>query len=237
MSADKKPYSFALKTVSESNDNNNTELNPCIVVFPYNFPELTMLNNSNQTKWTIGQNKNKKLYADKSIICETPKIIYESRSKGGINKCEYILGVLNKKRSNEISLYDIDALFPMNQKLRKIEEHFNSVNINDNNADKTTGSNKLELMTNFGTAKAQKMANNMKTNLVGENNISSVKAAKKILKDNAMSMDTKTVEEEKRKNEISIMSEILPKFDLETNDVTKIFDIEYSNIYILIYSY
>ena len=90
--------------------------------------------------------------------------------------------------------------------------------------DKNIGATKLELMSNFGTAKAQKMAINMKTNIVGEENIASANAAKQILKEFAENREQISMQEEAKKNQLETMKDILPAFDLKTNDVKKIFD-------------
>ena len=38
------------------------------------------------------------------------------------NRNQYVLGVLNKKTKRELDLYDIESIFNMNQKIRKIEQ-------------------------------------------------------------------------------------------------------------------
>ena len=40
-----------------------------------------------------------------------------------MNKNQYVLGVINKKRNREINLYDIDIIFNMNKKIRKVEQN------------------------------------------------------------------------------------------------------------------
>ena len=59
---------------------------------------------------------------DKSILGINSRIIYESRNKSTLNRNQYVLGVINKKRNRKIDLYDIDAIFNINQKIRKIEQ-------------------------------------------------------------------------------------------------------------------
>lgn len=209
-----------MKISYENKPLTNEETNPSLVVFPLNYPNISILNNEKETQWLYGQNKEKKLKNDKSLICSTPKIIYEGRNKANSNRSEYVLGIINKKTKRTIALYDIDSLFPMNQKIRKVEE--NPVNMDMQ--DKTVGATKLELMASFGTAKAQKMALNMKTNIVGEDNIASVNAAKKILKQTAEDQTTLSLEDEAKRNQLNTMRDILPAFDLNAKEVSKIFN-------------
>ena len=146
----------------------NEKLNPCLAVFPYNYPNIEMINEPSETKWEIGQNKDKKYKLDKSILGINSRVIYEGRNKPLSNKSDYIIGIINKKHPREINLYDIDSIFCINQKIRRIEEN-NTLKLEDENK----ASDKLDLMYNFGTAKAQKIALNMKQNIIEENNIAS----------------------------------------------------------------
>lgn len=210
-------------TLNESNEKNN----PFLVLFPYNFPKVLTINNSDEVQWQLGENKEKKLKNDKSLIGLSSRIQYESRSKLNLNKSDYVLGFISKKTQRTISIYDIDGIFPMHQKILKIDEDKSKrIEIID---DKHTYANdKQELMEQFGTSKAKKLALNMKTNVVDESNISSVHNAKYILQQKAMDNDTLSNSEEIKKNQLFYMNEILPTFDMETNDVRKIFDYESS---------
>ena len=92
-------------------------LNPFLAVFPFNYPNISMLNNETETKWDIGQNKDKKLKSDKSILGINSKLIFEARTKSNENnKSDYVLGIikLNKKRERIINFYDIDSIFCFN---------------------------------------------------------------------------------------------------------------------------
>ena len=99
-------------------------LNPCLAVFPLNYPNISIINNKTETEWKLGQNRDRKLNTDKSILGINSRIIYESRNKPTMNRNQYILGVINKKRNREIDLYDIDAIFNINQKIRKVENNY-----------------------------------------------------------------------------------------------------------------
>ena len=208
-----------LKITYHQSENPNEILNPSLAVFPYNYPNIEMLNEPSETQWQIGQNKDKKYKNDKSLLGINSRIIYESRSKPTNNKSEYILGIINKKHPREINLYDIDSIFCLNQKIRKIEEN-NSLNFDN----ELKASDKLDLMYNFGTAKAQKMALNMKQNIIEENNIASANITKQILKENAQQNNFYFSNEEMKLKQKSIMEDVLPSFNpIETN-IKNVFD-------------
>ena len=98
-------------------------INPCLAVFPLNYPSLEVINTPSETQWKLGQNRDRKLSSDKSILGINSRIIYESRNKPLQNRNQYVLGILNKKTKRELDLYDIEAIFNMNQKIRKIEQN------------------------------------------------------------------------------------------------------------------
>ena len=197
----------------------NEKLNPCLAVFPYNYPNIEMINEPSETKWEIGQNKDKKYKLDKSILGINSRVIYEGRNKPLSNKSEYIIGIINKKHPREINLYDIDSIFCINQKIRRIEEN-NTLKLEDENK----ASDKLDLMYNFGTAKAQKIALNMKQNIIEENNIASANITKQILKENAEQNNFYFSNEEMKLKQKSIMEDVLPSFNpIETN-IKQVFD-------------
>ena len=64
-----------MKISYENKPLTNEETNPSLVVFPLNYPNISILNNEKETQWLYGQNKEKKLKNDKSLICSTTKII------------------------------------------------------------------------------------------------------------------------------------------------------------------
>ena len=152
---DSKPYNIKYSS------SNAQETTPGLVVFPLNYPQISSLTSS-ETEWLYTQNKEKKLKNDKFLSCTTPKIIFESKNKSQTNRSDYVIGIINKKTKRDITFYDIDSVFPMAQKVRKIVEENKGLEVEDKNI----GATKLELMSNFGTAKAQKMAINMRTNIV-----------------------------------------------------------------------
>ena len=168
----------------ESND----ILNPCLGVFPLNYPNISMINDPNETEWKLGQNRDRKLITDKSILGINSKIIYESRNKPTMNRNEYVLGVINKKRPREIDIYDIDAIFNINQKIRKIEQNQFVSSLRKQNIDEfedNKGADKNEMMAQLGTAKAKRQAISIKENIIKESNISSLNIIKEVLKQKA----------------------------------------------------
>jgi hypothetical protein len=229
----------------EYNLNQNEEtLNPSLVVFPMNFPNLNMMNNEEQTTWAILQNRDKKRKEEKMLLGESNKIIYDSKTKINKNQSDYVIGVFSKKK-RELKFVDIDSIFVMNHKIRKIEEHtmkmeelerqklVEEINSGNKIEDKPNYiDNKLQLIKDFGTNKAKKAASGMKAHMVNENNISSVNAVRKLLEDNAekQNKDVQLNEEQQQMNKISTWKEILPEFDLESKEKQDIFNLGSSNI-------
>ena len=202
-------------------------LNPCLAVFPLNHPNISIINNPEETEWKLGQNRDRKLTTDKSILGINSRIIYESRNKPTMNRNQYILGVVNKKRKREIDLYDVDAIFNINQKIRKIEQNQFVSSLQKENIDEeedNKGADKNEMMAQLGTAKAKRQAISIKENIVKESNISSINIIKEVLKQKAEEEDNKKNKEQQIQNQLSLFKEILPKFDLYAKDVGNIFE-------------
>lgn len=201
-------------------------LNPCLAVFPLNYPSIEIINTPSITQWKLGQNRDRKLSTDKSILGINSRIIYESRNKPMQNRNQYILGVLNKKTKRELDLYDIESIFNMNQKIRKIEQNkFIKENLNNlNDQEDNLGINKNDMMAQLGTAKAKRQAISSQENIVHEDNISSIDIIKKVLKKKVEEDDMNKNKEEQIKNQLALFKEILPNFDLETKDVSQIFE-------------
>ena len=157
---------------------------------------------------------------------------------------DYVIGIFSRKK-RELKFVDIDSIFPMNHKIRRIEEYTQKMEelerqklveeINAGKAEEKANNymdNKLQLIKDFGTAKAKKVASGMKAHMVNENNISSVNAVKKLLEDNAVKQnaDVQLNEEQQQMNKISTWKEILPEFDLEAADKKAIFALDSSKM-------
>lgn len=202
-------------------------LNPCLGVFPLNYPNIIMINDPVETDWKLGQNRDRKLINDKSILGINSRVVFESRNKPTMNRNQYILGVINKKRKREIDLYNIDAIFNINQKIRKIEQNKFVSSLQKQNVDEeedNIGADKNEMMAQLGTAKAKRQAISIKENIVKESNISSINIIKEVLKKKAEEEDSKKNNEEQIQNQLSLFQDILPKFDLTTKNVGNIFE-------------
>ena len=209
---------YPIKESSES-------LNPCLAVFPLNYPSLEVINSPTETQWKLGQNRDRKLSSDKSILGINSRIIYESRNKPLLNRNQYVLGVLNKKTKRDLDLYEIEAIFNMNQKIRKIEKNkFIKESLDLSEQEDNIGVNKNDMMAQLGTAKAKRQAISSQENIVQENNISSINIIKKVLKLNAEENDKNINKEELVQNQLALFKEILPTFDLDTKDVSQIFE-------------
>ena len=200
-------------------------LNPCLAVFPLNYPSLEVINSPTETQWKLGQNRDRKLSSDKSILGINSRIIYESRNKPMQNRNQYILGVLNKKTKRDLDLYEIESIFNMNQKIRKIEQNkYIKESLDLSEQEDNIGVNKNDMMAQLGTAKAKRQAISSQENIVQENNISSINIIKKVLKKNVEENDKNKNKEELVQNQLSLFKEILPSFDLDTKDVSQIFE-------------
>ena len=209
---------YPIKESSES-------LNPCLAVFPLNYPSLEVINSPTETQWKLGQNRDRKLSSDKSILGINSRIIYESRNKPMLNRNQYVLGVLNKKTKRDLDLYEIEAIFNMNQKIRKIEKNkFIKESLDLSEQEDNIGVNKNDMMAQLGTAKAKRQAISSQENIVQENNISSINIIKKVLKLKAEENDKNINKEELVQNQLALFKEILPTFDLDTKDVSQIFE-------------
>ena len=209
---------YPIKESSES-------LNPCLAVFPLNYPSLEVINSPTETQWKLGQNRDRKLSSDKSILGINSRIIYESRNKPLLNRNQYVLGVLNKKTKRDLDLYEIEAIFNMNQKIRKIEKNkFIKESLDLSEQEDNIGVNKNDMMAQLGTAKAKRQAISSQENIVQENNISSINIIKKVLKLKAEENDKNINKEELVQNQLALFKEILPTFDLDTKDVSQIFE-------------
>ena len=190
-----------------------------------NYPSLDVINNSSKTHWKLGQNRDRQLSTDKSILGINSRIIYESRNKPKQNRNQYVLGILNKKTKREIDLYDIDAIFNMSQKIRKIEQNkFIKESMNLNEDEDNLGVNKNDMMAQLGTAKAKRQAISSQENVIQESNISSINILKEVFKKKAEENDLNNIKEEQMKNQLSLFKEILPNFDLDTKDVGQVFE-------------
>lgn len=139
-------------------------------------------------------------------------------------------------------MIDIDSIFCINQKIKKIEDlKLNHIKNPDENMDinkiqakaavnQSYLDKKIQLIDDFGTMKAKKQASSLKSNIINEENISSVNAAKKILESNAKLQENASAmnSEEQLKNRIENLQEILPTFDANESDITNAFDLNSS---------
>lgn len=240
------------KYISVNNNPNHNEevLNPSLVVFPLNYPNMNNLNDEDNTKFVLCQNRDKKRKEDKLLLGESAKMIYEAKTKTGKNLSDYVVAIFSKKK-REMKFVDIEGIFSINHKIRRIEEHvsqmekkklaeeINAITSGDKGEEKeikenpASGSyidNKLQLIKDFGTSKAKKAASGIKAHMVNENNISSVNAVKRILEDTAVkqNLDVQMNEDQKQQNKITTWREILPTFDLDAKDAKNVFDLESS---------
>jgi hypothetical protein len=208
-----------------------------------NFPKIENLNNLEQTKFALCRNKDRP--EDKILLGENTKIVYEAKSKLKNNLSDYVIGIFSKKKRT-MKFVDLEGIFPVNQKIRRIEEHaqrqeeeeqhklFNEI-AEGNNIEKPEKKNdyvenKLQLISDFGTAKAKKASQGIKAHRVDENNISSMNAVKRMLEDTAVkqSEDVRMNDDQRRENRIATWKEILPEFNIDAEEAKDIFSFESS---------
>jgi hypothetical protein len=120
----------------------------------------------------------------------------------------------------------------MNQKIKRVEATAAKRNIVETNTKHNYLENKTLLVNSFGTSKAKSKIQSLRSNIIEEEHISSSDAMKKILEENAMIQEQyiKHNTDDQLEVKIENMREILPPFDLETKDVTSIFNQDSSNI-------
>jgi hypothetical protein len=151
-----------------------------------------------------------------------------------------VIGIFSKKK-RELTFVDIDSIFSINQKIRRVEEHHQAnldnegkllENNNINNGTHNYLDNKAQLVKDFGTLKAKKQVASLRNNIVNEENIASLSSMKRILEENAKTQESfiTTNIEEQMKNKINDMKEILPDFDAEAKELEKLFNINSSKI-------
>ncbi len=136
------------------------------------------------------------------------------------------MGIYSKK-SKELKFIDLDSIFSINQKIKRVEEIVAKKAETETIVDANKSlNNKLQLVRDFGTNKAKSKLANIKTNIINEENISSINAMKKILEENAKIQEAyiRNNAEDQLEGKIENMREILPPFDLETTEVDSIFN-------------
>lgn len=143
------------------------------------------------------------------------------------------MGIYSKKK-RELTFVDIDSIFSMSQKVRKVEAIARAVNADLSEKIITKSNyidNKAQLIEDFGTLKAKKQTANYLSNIVTEDNIASAETTKKIFEDNAKAIQELSNPDnvdQQLNAKIKSMQEILPPFNLEANKPENIFSIDTS---------
>lgn len=164
----------------------------------------------------------------------------------------YFIGVLSKKRK-KISLLPVDYI-TVNTKIKSLHNDNNNntflntatylnstfVNPSDNkDISEKQGNylnNKSLLVQDFGTSKSQKVIESMKSNIIKEENISSVKAMNEIIQKNTKEGvdDKKDSKSGLTNDQEASLKNILPEFDVTTRDIMKMFNVDTSKSAIFI---
>lgn len=95
--------------------------------------------------------------------------------------------------------------------------------------------NKLQLVTEFGTTKSRKQLQSMKTNILNDENISSVNAMQVLIQKKAKQDESLQLKEEAQNNSSAEnqMLELLPECNLETKEIREVFKIDSSKIILI----
>jgi hypothetical protein len=211
----------------EYNQAAEDSLNPSLILFPHNHPNIDTLNNIDNTKFAICESNEALVNKRKIILGETPRIIYNGESKKTNNLSEYVIGVFSKKK-RKISFYDIDNIFTINQKVRRIENHYQQVQAREAMIQETSQNKpdyftkKINLISDFGTMKAKKAAENMRSQLIEEKNISSLDAMNEILDERVAQEEA--IEKEKISKNLQVL-ELLPIFNPQVSELNKLDEI------------
>jgi hypothetical protein len=147
------------------------------------------------------------------------------------------LGIYSKKK-RKLKLVELDSIFCMNQKVKRIEEQVViptapvTTTTNKEDAAKDYIKNKNQLVKDFGTNKAKKQMSNLRSTIINEDNVSSLGPMTKMINDKAIMQEqiNKTNPEQQLESKIEDMRLILPPFDLEAQSVGQIFNQDSSKI-------
>jgi hypothetical protein len=142
--------------------------------------------------------------------------------------------VYNKK-AKTLKFVEIDSIFSINQKIKRVEAHAAKKSNVETKVKTNYLENKTLLVNSFGTSKAKSKIQSLRSNIIEEDHISSSDAMKKILEEQAMIQEQYIRHNADDQLEVKIenMREILPPFDLETKDVTSIFNQDSSKIFLI----
>jgi hypothetical protein len=195
---------------------------PIITDFSMNRPTTESLSSNDFLH--LFKRKNKQDY---KIVGERNNIQYDGRSKNNSSEGQkYFIAIFNNKKR---TLTFTQANYMTITHNTKLLEH-NKVTENQNITPSTYVENKSLLVQDFGTSKSKKVIDSMRSNIVKEENISSLQAMHNII-----NQKSKDEEEQAKVNQVNgllsgeqSMIQILPKFNLETKDEFEIFDLDSS---------
>ncbi len=197
---------------------------PIICNFPMTKPLIEDLNENNFLH--LFKKNNKQEY---KLAGERNNVIFEGKNKLSNNDNQkYLIGIFNKNK--RLLTFCDSQVISVNQ-LTKLNEE---TQISLNQIIPNYNESKSLLVQDFGTTKSKKVNDSIKSNIVNEENISSVKAMHDIL-----NKKTKLEEEQAKLNQVNgtmtseqSMKSILPTFNLATNKIFEVFDLTDSKILI-----
>lgn len=195
---------------------------PIVCNFPMNKP---LLEDLNETKFLHVFKKNNR--HEYKLAGERNNVLFEGKNKSAaLDNQKFLIGVFNK--SKRLLTFCDTQVISVNQVTKVNDE----TNIVLNQAIPSYNESKSLLVQDFGTTKSKKVNDSMKSNIVNEENISSVKAMHYIL-----NKKTKQEEEQVKLNQVNgvmtseqSMKSILPSFNLATNKIFEVFDLTDSKI-------
>lgn len=204
--------------------NDNSKSLPIVCNFPVNTPSISELEESN--KISLYKRKNKQDYR---VVGDMDNIEFEGKANV-INQSssKYLICCFNK-RKREISISD-SFICEMNQHSKSVKINEKPLIDNSQKTQETYMNNKSLLVQDFGTSKSKKVIESMKSNIVNEENISSIKPMHEII--NKKSQIEEKLIQSNKINGVSFgeesMREIIPSYKLGVSDIREVFDLDSS---------
>lgn len=153
-------------------------------------------------------------------------MLYVGENEQSSNDSIRMLGIYSKSKKI-LTFVDFDSSFTLSQKskkqeLFKIDRQHEEIEAQQHNV----YDQKQRLVEDFGTSKARKKMNSIRTSIIKEEAISSAVGTKKVLKNQAVPEESDEAQKEKK---IKQMEEILPEFNLAADSPSSIYNLDSSH--------
>lgn len=194
---------------------------PLLLDLPLPRLKSDFLNNSKDDCFEVSKKNNYKYLSG-----ELNGIKYEGKLRlNDFNPSVNYVGVLNKQK-RKMTFIPIDKI-NVDYKIKEIykDSDQNPEQANTSNINKSYITNKSLLVQDFGTNKSRKVVDQIMTNVVKEENISSVQAMQNIIQLKGKNSIKQNLENDNNSN--SYIG-ILPEFDINATDLNAMFNIKSS---------